>query len=296
MMDDVRLSVALVTCNRPESLARTLASLRRQDMQPHEVVVSDDSDSAGQEAVRRLALQFGCMYANGPKRGLYANRNAAAVACSGSHIRTMDDDHEFPDGHIGVCLSAIRHDPESVWFIGEFLVGEAVTARRVPSPGQLQARGFSTEPSDPQACWAIADGATIYPRKVFDRGQRFAEYFSFGAAYLEFGSRLHWLGYRLRHLASTYIVHHYDPASRSSMNPDVDLASRVFALLCHSSIYQPTIANRMLSLAEVARRFATSGSSGRKAVRLGIEAFRKHRETLHRTVPSETGVGSPKLS
>ena len=40
----IRLSVALLTRNRPESLRRCLASLRAQDCQPSEIIVSDDSD------------------------------------------------------------------------------------------------------------------------------------------------------------------------------------------------------------------------------------------------------------
>ena len=100
---DLSLSVALVTRNRPDSLQRTLRSLRAQDLQPFEVVVSDDSEPALAGATRDVALEHGCRYLTGPQRGLYANRNAAALACQGTHVRTMDDDHEFPGGHAAAC-------------------------------------------------------------------------------------------------------------------------------------------------------------------------------------------------
>ncbi|MFM6022178.1 MAG: glycosyltransferase family 2 protein, partial [Dolichospermum sp.] len=43
-MSNILLSIALVTRNRPESLERCLKSLRSQNVQPFEVVISDDSD------------------------------------------------------------------------------------------------------------------------------------------------------------------------------------------------------------------------------------------------------------
>src|SRR4051812_34264064 len=98
---DILLSIALVTRNRPKSLERTLQSLRIQKIWPHEVVISDDSDiEAAIKQNKRLALLYACKYIKGPGRGLYANRNFAAKHCSGTHIRTMDDDHEFPENHL----------------------------------------------------------------------------------------------------------------------------------------------------------------------------------------------------
>src|SRR4051812_33318686 len=109
-MQETRLSVALVTRNRPSSLARTLRSLRAQTVQPWQVVVSDDSDDAPATEVRRICAEYGCEYLEGPRRGLYANRNRAAIACGGTHIRTMDDDHEFPSGHMEQCVAAVARD------------------------------------------------------------------------------------------------------------------------------------------------------------------------------------------
>src|SRR5829696_6359592 len=97
------VSIALVTRNRPDSLERTLQSLRAQSTQPHEVVVSDDSDERHAVETRRVVEAHEATYLTGPRRGLYANRNAVASACSGTHVRTMDDDHEFPEGHFTAC-------------------------------------------------------------------------------------------------------------------------------------------------------------------------------------------------
>jgi len=273
MGDDIRLSVALVTCNRPSSLARTLRSLREQTIQPWETVIADDSDDERARAVRSLADEFGCRYLAGPKRGLYANRNAAALACGGTHIRTMDDDHTFPRDHLERCLTAVAGDPDSVWIIGEFDAGEKRSGEIPPCPGQLHPRGFSVTPPDPQDCWSIADGATIYPRTIFDSGVRYAEEIAFGAVFLEFGGLLHWLGYRIRQLDTTYVVHHADRSARAIDDPELEQAARVFAMLCHSFLYQPTTRNKMLTCAQIGRQLAASPVRATRRLSVGGRAF-----------------------
>ncbi|MFM6081605.1 MAG: glycosyltransferase family 2 protein, partial [Dolichospermum sp.] len=133
-MSNILLSIALVTRNRPESLERCLKSLRSQNVQPFEVVISDDSDIEHQKATKDVAERWECRYIQGPSRGLYANRNHAALACKGTHIRTMDDDHEFPEQHIENCFIAIKHDPQSVWIIGEYMPTQSVGMPPHPCP------------------------------------------------------------------------------------------------------------------------------------------------------------------
>src|SRR5271166_1199338 len=186
MEPTIQLSVALVTRNRPVSLERTLTSLRAQEDQPFEVIISDDSDAEIAPMIQKIARRFGCAYLRGPGRGLYANRNFAAVRCRGTHIRTMDDDHIFPPDHLSRCLAAVQTDRNAIWttgehgFIGGRLIGIAVTA------GQLGPAGVGEPVQDVNDNWGIADGSTIYPREVFDRGFRMIEEFEFGSSYLEF--------------------------------------------------------------------------------------------------------------
>jgi glycosyltransferase involved in cell wall biosynthesis len=273
------ISVALVTRNRPESLERTLRSLRAQTVPPHEVVVSDDSDDASAPATADLARRYDCRYVRGPQRGLYANRNRAADACVGSHVRSMDDDHEFPPMHFEECQRAVLRDPHSIWIIGE-VYPNAVRRESPLCPGQLTARGYSQPPPDPERCWALSCGSAIYPRELFLHGIRNAEFFKFGALYLEFGSRLHWLGFRIRYLPTTYIVHHLDMAARSYMNREIDLSSQFFAMFCHSWVYQPTWTNRMLSMLEAAKLMARDPSTAPRAWQNASRAFATHRKTL----------------
>ena len=279
-MQETRLSIALVTRNRPSSLERTLKSLRGQSVQPMEVVVSDDSDPDKTSAVTQVAAAYQCQYILGPHRGLYANRNHAALACRGTHIRTMDDDHEFPAEHIAECLAAIDRDPRAVWIIGEYLPSQMPKEPTPECPGQLHPRGFSVLPPNPDDCWAIADGATIYPREIFDRGLRFAQSFPFGAPYLEFGSRLHFLGYRIRQLPPTYVIHYYEAGKRSLADPEGEMAAEFFAMLCHSFIYQPTPKNKLLTLSQIGLMTLRRNGAAIRALRSALPEYRKQAQTI----------------
>lgn len=279
-MQEIRLSVALVTRNRPDSLARTLRSLRAQDVQPWEVIVSDDSTEERAEEVTGVVQAFKCRYVRGPQRGLYANRNHAAGLCTGTHIRTMDDDHEFPPRHFEQCIAALELDRESIWIIGEYFPTSPERTAPPACPGQLHPRGFSSRPADSQHCWAIADGAAIYPRSVFDRGIRYVQSFTFGDVYLEFGSRLYWLGYRIRQLLSTHVLHHYDPTARSFHDPENELASRFFAMMCHSFRYQPTLGNKLLSTFEMSSQCLRKGGMAWHALHLARAEYRQHMNSI----------------
>ena len=290
----VRLSVALVTRNRIDSLRRTLRSLALQHPQPFEVIVSDDSDDAGAPFVQAVVEEFGYIYVRGPRRGLYANRNHAIAHCRGTHVRTMDDDHEFPKGHLEACLAAIARDPTSAWIIGEFIGGD-VEGRGTPvCPGQLTARGFSQTPSDPQHCWAIADGATIYPREIFDAGIWFSEDFEFWAMYLEFGARLYYHSYRIRFLESTYVIHHYEFTARSYSDSQIAVGSRAFAALCYSFIYQPDRRNKAWTVLELIARFFRNGcrmAPFKRAAQSFRQRLLSHREYI---VGQQMGSGASK--
>ena len=273
------ISFALVTRNRPESLERTLSSLSRQVPAPLEIIVSDDSDEEYAAQTRRVAESYQCTYVAGPRRGLYANRNFAASRCLGSHIRTVDDDHEFPDGHVQTCIDAVHQDPDCVWFIGEAypLADGGITS--VFCPRQLNSRGYSELPTDPFDCWAISDGASIYPRRIFDAGHQLSEVFPFGASYLEFGSYLSYRNFHMRYLENTFIVHHFDPTNRSFLDNDNDLASRIFAMLCHSFLYHRSVKNQAVSTVKLAQ-YLLELKRPAAGLRLALKGFFLRRRQL----------------
>jgi glycosyltransferase involved in cell wall biosynthesis len=229
----VQLSIALVTCNRPDSLEHGLVSLRSQSVQPFEVIVSDDSGIDHVERVRALAAEYGGIYCGGPRRGLYANRNFAAERCRGSHIRTMDDDHILQLDHLSRCIDAVESDPNSIWTAGEsgYLNGTAVGIAETAN--QLGSAGVGEPITDRDDNWGIADGSTIYPRAVFDRGFRMVETFGFGSSYLEFGAYLYKNGWRCRCIPRTTVKHY------ATVLGCPDPLSQRFASICFNRYFRP---------------------------------------------------------
>ncbi len=235
----IQLSVALVTRNRPESLRRCLRSLRTQNPQPCEVIVADDSDAIFAPDAAALATAYDCRYVTGPRRGLYANRNCAARACRGTHVRTMDDDHTFPDGHFARCLAAVHSDPRAVWTTGETSYLNGLHYDTATTANQLHPSGVGCAVSNPDDNWAIADGSTIYPREVFARGLWMVEEFAYGSSYLEFGALLHRCGYRSRCIRGALVEHYIDPETIRRQRDPRTAPSRLFASLCYNLCFQP---------------------------------------------------------
>jgi len=229
----LRLSVAIITCNRPDSLERGLASLRSQSIQPFEIVVSDDSGEKHATGVRRLVVEYGAIYCVGPRRGLYANRNFAATQCNGSHIRTMDDDHILPLDHLSRCMEAVKSDTGSIWTTGELSYLNGAAFHATETANQLGPAGVGEQIKDNDNNWGIADGSTIYPREVFDLGFRMVEDFGFGSSYLEFGAYLYKNGWRSRCIPKAAVEHY------STEFGSADPLSLRFAAICFNCYFRP---------------------------------------------------------
>lgn len=274
--DPVRLSVALVTRNRPEDLRETLASIREQDEQPWEVVVSDDSDAEPARENERIAAAHDCRYVRGPQRGVFANRNRAALACRGTHIRTMDDDHRFPPNHFRTCRRVVERDPSSIWAIGEYRLGSPFFY----PPTQVTYKGIGEVPPDYDDCWAVADGSTIFPASIFEAGHRYYEDLPFGANYLEFGSRLYWLGHRTHIVTSTF-VYHMDDNDSLYTNRELFMTTYCFASLAHCLLYRRTVKNATLCGLKMIKQPLTDGATGARAVVSAFRHFGNLRRQLH---------------
>lgn len=234
-----KLSVALITRNRPESLDRALASLRAQSRQPHEVLISDNSDPDYAGATAALAQRWDCRYLLAPVRGMYPNRNFAATQCTGTHIHTMDDDHIWPPEHLEKCWAAVERDRQAIWTTGErgFIDGELYA--HVARANQLSPSGVGVGITNPDDNWGIADGSTIYPRAVFDRGFRLLEAFGgYGASYLEFGAYLYQQGFKSRSIPGAY-VEHYADRSILTRRPVSMYRSRLYASIAYNRYFRP---------------------------------------------------------
>ena len=211
MTPQISVSVALVTRNRPRSLERCLESWRRQTVAPDEIVVSDDSDVETAAETEQIALRYGCRYLRGPRRGLYANRNHVSLACRGTHIVSADDDHTHPADYLAVITDLVRSDPRRVWIFSERMPGDSSSP--LICPPELHRSGFGCAPADPSRCAAVADGASVYPRRIFDSGLRYDETYPFGGLWYLWGKLLACHGWHISFSDRTFVWHHFWPDS-----------------------------------------------------------------------------------
>lgn len=274
-MSNYTLSIALVTRNRPESLHRTLKSLFHQEITPYEVIISDDSKD--QEYILRnkqIVKEFGGRYFQGPQQGLYTNRNFAAKNCSGTHIRTMDDDHEFPPGHLRECMKAIRTEPETIWTIGEYSIRSKFHTIPCPIPGQLHPRGFSYIPVNMKNYCGISCGGTIYPARIINEGKLNCEFYKFGIVYLEYGARLKKLGYTIKFIDQTYLIHHDRETTASEMQNKALEEAKLFSIFCFSFNYQRSFFNCCETFLQVIIDIIMRKSS----IKIILKALRNYRK------------------
>jgi hypothetical protein len=191
----------------------------------------------------------------------------------------MDDDHRFPEGHLATVAAAVSSDPDAIWVIGERGWRNGTLVAEPLAPGQLNANGVADEPPSPQASWAIADGATIYPREVFV-DDAMCEDFMFGQAYLEWGARLYARGWRARLLEGTYVFHDYDytcPETRSFSSLEAQLSSGLFAALALAFLYQPRLDRKVIASSRVAKLIVRHRVLGVRCVCRGVAAFWRRR-------------------
>ncbi len=111
-----RVSVIIPTHNRPEYLARALASVQAQTMPDFEVFVVDDGSPDDRAAeVVRACNDPRIHYVRLPEsRGPAAARNAGILRSTAPYIAFLDDDDEWLPEKLEVQLAAYGRLPSSV--------------------------------------------------------------------------------------------------------------------------------------------------------------------------------------
>jgi glycosyltransferase involved in cell wall biosynthesis len=216
----IKISIALVTRNRPDSLERWFRSMAAQTVKPYEVIVSDDSGDDYSSVIKDLTEKYGWKYIPGPKKGLYANRNHAFINSSGTHILSADDDHTHPVDFIENIIKDIHSDPSRVWIYSERNPARPDTP--LICPAEINWNGMAgTMPADPQNCKAISCGGSVYPREIFDNGLRYYEGFIFGHLWYLWGVELYSKGQKISFSDHTFFFHHWEDTVEYSRGKDI---------------------------------------------------------------------------
>ena len=103
--DAIRIGVVVPTRRRPHLLDRALESVRRQTVEPVDVVVVHDEEVV---PPHRLADGAGARHlATGGRRGASAARNVGAAEVAGTHVAFLDDDDRWQPTYLARVTEAL---------------------------------------------------------------------------------------------------------------------------------------------------------------------------------------------
>ena len=109
-------SVIITTCERPDELRRSIASVVGQTVRPHELIVVDDCSSYPNEAAvvehRSSCLKI-CYHRLTQRSGASTARNAGARLASGEILMFLDDDDVWEPRKVEAQLSLFASHPEA---------------------------------------------------------------------------------------------------------------------------------------------------------------------------------------
>lgn len=220
LLPDLTASIVICTRDRPDELARCLASLPQQSLRPNEIIVVDNASCDGR--TREAALAAGVTYLREDRPGLDIARNRGA-SCATSDIIAYTDDDVLLHPRWLERLVAAFDDPAIAAVTGLVLPAELATeAQRHFETywgfGQgyvhrdFAPAGFINRGSNVFPAWDIGAGASMaFRRTIFDEVGLFDERLDVGQAGCsgdsEYWYRLLARGYSCRYTPEAIVFH-----------------------------------------------------------------------------------------
>lgn len=110
---NVKVSVIVRTCDRPEVLRETLISLRAQTYPNLEIVVVEDGKDCARQMIKEEFSDLNIIYqATGEKVGRCKTGNLGLSLASGEYMNFLDDDDVFYADHIETLVMALQNHPD----------------------------------------------------------------------------------------------------------------------------------------------------------------------------------------
>ncbi len=189
MSNGPSITAAIVTFDRPHTLARALDAILAQTVPPDEIIVSDDGWRESTAALLRDHYPM-VRHLRGPGRGLSANRNHAIREATGTWILLQDDDFACDRQYVEYALAACQASAKPRICHARFDTGQ-----RVVEPQRIGFLGFVTKPASAGSRWpqALAAQALFAPTALL-RQLRFDEVLRFYCEEQDFSTRAHQAG------------------------------------------------------------------------------------------------------
>jgi glycosyltransferase involved in cell wall biosynthesis len=224
------VSIIIPTCNRKDSLLRTLDSLKQQTLPTarFEVVVVDDGSTDDTREVAELDFPFALNYTDQANSGDALARNTGAQRAEGEYLVFVDDDITLEMGCLSAFLDTLRAHQHAI------VVGNLKAVLPEPlEPFHLYKAHTNSSKSQRSDDGRISFTACLSGFMAIRR----SDYFAIGMMQglnprganawcdVDFGYRAHKLGYSF-YLGQDAVGRHYDAAS-SSLGVACERARRV---------------------------------------------------------------------
>lgn len=208
------VSVVVVTRDRVSLLKDAVRDLAFQEPAESvfEIIISDDSENEGTEALIRQLQQDPAYkmlrYVRPQTRGINVARNAGVVSARGEIISFVDDDVALPNNWLRELLSGISADPTAGCWAGRIIDRNEGSIPRMcedcrPTPlATTLDLGRGTR--DAQFAW----GANMaFPKAIFEEVGPFNEFMQVGGDEVEWQVRVKRRGYRISYLHEAFVIH-----------------------------------------------------------------------------------------
>lgn len=114
-----KFSVIVRTCSRPQSLRKTLQTLRWQTYRNFEVIVAEDGEPASRAMIEQefsdLPIRYLC---TGTRQGRGKNGNMGLRAAVGEYLNLLDDDDYFYPDHLELMAAKANEHPQADLILG----------------------------------------------------------------------------------------------------------------------------------------------------------------------------------
>lgn len=162
------ISVIVRTCGRPDTLRRTLQSLRWQTYRNFEIVVTEDGPDTARAMVETEFADLPVRYLNdGVQHGRAANGNRGLAAAQGTLCNFLDDDDFFYPDHLELLAGMLCAHPEA-----DLVLGSAIALFSLPDGTTAQIRPMVFDRIDRfsmcQSC-RIPIQTVLFRRRLFER-------------------------------------------------------------------------------------------------------------------------------
>lgn len=111
-----KVSIIIPTCNRPELLKRSIASVLAQTFQDFEIIVIDDGNGEGYDVVSSFSDRRINYIKNQEKKGAAGARNIGIYNAHSPFIAFLDDDDEWLAHKLEIQIGFLDSSPEDVGF------------------------------------------------------------------------------------------------------------------------------------------------------------------------------------